>query len=91
MSILVEIGGFLGGVLNAYAKKKKWSKFKYFLIVFTSFFVVGFLYILLFPPVKGILVGVLIFGGIAIAVGLVSVLLMILEERFNKKKWGSDE
>lgn len=88
MSLIVEIGGFLGGMLSEYARRKKWSKLKTFMIVSFSFFILGALYVVLIPSTKEKWTGIFIAAIIGWAIGLVSVLLMFLEKWCRDKRRG---
>jgi peptidoglycan/LPS O-acetylase OafA/YrhL len=91
MSIIIEIGGFLGGVLSEYARKKNWTKLKTFIIVSFSFFIVGAFYVALVQSAKDTWIGILIFLVIGVAIGLVCVLLMSFEKWCKDRNLGDRE
>jgi hypothetical protein len=84
MSLIVEIGGMLGGMLAEYASSKKWSKPKIFFATSCSFFTLFSVYVLLFPSERGVLVGILFAICLGIVLGLFCIGLMHYYEKYKK-------
>lgn len=57
MSLMVELAGFLAGMISEYAQQKRWGSFKVFIVTFSLFFTLFALYVLLFPSERGVWVG----------------------------------
>lgn len=84
MSIMVELVGFLGGMIREYAEKRRWSVFEVLLVMFFTFFTLFLVYVLLFPPVRGLLVGVVCAAAFGGGAGVFSVLLMYCDKWLKK-------
>ncbi|GGY46300.1 hypothetical protein [Pseudoduganella albidiflava] len=86
MSLMVEFGGFLGGVLTECAERYKWSGRKIFVITFLSFFLSIALYILLVPPLKDIWSCLLVAAASSGVHGVICVALISYARRRERRK-----
>ena len=83
MSLMVEVASFVAGSLVEYARQKQWSNRKIFVVMFSTFFMMFMLYVLLFPTAKGIWVGIACAALLGASMGFVSVLLMHFGNSFK--------
>jgi hypothetical protein len=83
MSLFVEIGGMIAGMLSEYASSRRWSKLKTFFVTSGSSFALFATYVLVFPSDRGILIDILF----AVCVGIINGALFVgIMHYYQKRK-----
>jgi hypothetical protein len=76
MSLMIELASCVGGAMSEYALQKRWGSFKIFALTSCVFFIMFTGYFLLFPPVKGLVLGLAGAAILALGLGMVNAMLI---------------